>query len=227
MLLARGRALLGRSVAQAPLAAGFAGAAGGKKKRGGGAEESVTALQDQILRAQMGDGGADADAGAVPIDEGTAAAEAPLEEGGTVISTKGQLVTISGLRDVSKGSAVHFERGGSAFVFDLRATEVLAAIMETPQSSDGGNANLRRGDKVSGSVDSVRFPVGSATAGRVLDGLGNPIDGKGPLRPAESDGDDGHVRYERSLVSRVRYCGARPYECAATRELKKWMYSRL
>jgi F-type H+-transporting ATPase subunit alpha len=138
---------------------------------------------------------------AVTADTG-ASFLSPLDEDGVVISTKGQLVTIAGLRNASKGSAVHFENGGSAFVFDLRAAEVSAAVMER-----GATASPRRGDRVTGSVDSVVFPVGSATAGRVLDGLGNPIDGKGPLvaHAAGGVGEAGpsHVEYERSLVSRV------------------------
>ena len=120
----------------------------------------------------------------------------PLAEEGTAISTKGQLVTIGGLAQARAGTIATFESGASAFIFDLRESEINAAVIDNHHSG----VQVHKGERVVNytGTDPVTFPVGPATKGRVLDCLGNPMDGKGPL------GEQGeHVEYRRSLVARV------------------------
>ena len=117
---------------------------------------------------------------------------ASLQKDGTAITTKGQLVTIGGLSEAKAGTVAQFESGASAFIFDLRASEINAAVIDHPSLS---TSTVQTGDKIINyTPKSVTFPVGPATKGRVLDSMGNPLDGLGPLKDVE---------YRRSLVARV------------------------
>jgi F-type H+-transporting ATPase subunit alpha len=143
-------------------------------------EESIDSLQHSMERRL-----------AFSDDEISTAADAPsLEDEVVALRTRGQLVTIGGLAQARAGTVATFEGGASAFIFDLGTSEVHAAVIDT-------GITVTTGERVVGyHPDSVTFPVGPATRGRVLDGLGNPIDGKGPLDPNS-------IERKRSLVARV------------------------
>jgi len=149
--------------------------------------ESVASLQEEIDRLTKYSNSTEDEKKAY-----SAAVDAQLEEEGRAIARKGQLVTICGLAQARAGTLAKFESGASAFIFDLRASEINAAIINN-ESID--NSVVNKGDKVIDyKPESVTFPVGPATKGRVLDCLGNPLDGLGPLK---------EVEYRRSLVARV------------------------
>ena len=163
-------------------------------------EESVDSLQHALERRLAASSSNDTDDTTDgTTDDGTttsgstAADAPPLEDEGVALRTRGQLVTIGGLAKARAGTVATFEGGASAFIFDLGRSEVHAAVINS-------NVTIATGERVVGyHPDSVTFPVGPATKGRVLDGLGQPIDDKGPL-----ERDDGvSVERKRSLVARV------------------------
>ena len=148
--------------------------------------ESLTSLEDEIerrMRAYEEDDTQD------DAEVFKAVEPAPLEEEGVALSTQGQLVTIGGLAQARTGTIATFESGTSAFIFNLRTNGVNAAIIDK-------GVQVHKGERVVDySTDSVTFPVGHAVKGRVLNGLGEPIDEKGPLQ--------GNVERQRSLATAV------------------------
>lgn len=111
-----------------------------------------------ILRSQLGNFNAGAD----------------LEEVGTVLQVGDGIARIYGLNNVSSGELVEFENGVKAIALNLEEDNVGVVLM-------GESGTIKEGGKVrrTGKIASIK--VGEGLAGRVINTLGEPIDGKGPI----------------------------------------------
>ncbi|MEY4473400.1 MAG: hypothetical protein RL671_1704, partial [Pseudomonadota bacterium] len=100
--------------------------------------------------------------------------KAQVSEVGTVLSVGDGIARIHGLDKVQAGEMVEFANGVKGMALNLEADNVGVVIF-------GSDAEIKEGDSVKRTETIVDVPVGKALLGRVVDGLGNPIDGKGPL----------------------------------------------
>ncbi len=100
--------------------------------------------------------------------------EAELEEVGTVLQVGDGIARIYGLSSVQSGELVEFDNGLKAIVLNLEEDNVGAVIL-------GGSKDIKEGDTVKRTGTIASLKVGEGMLGRVVDTLGNPIDGKGPL----------------------------------------------
>jgi F-type H+-transporting ATPase subunit alpha len=96
---------------------------------------------------------------------------------GTVTDVGESIVHVSGLRQVMVGEILRFESGTLGMALDLTVDSVGAIIM-------GPNAGIVRGGNVQALGYVASVPVGEQLLGRVVDALGRPIDGKGPIGTA-------------------------------------------
>ena len=97
-----------------------------------------------------------------------------LEETGIVIQSGDGVVRIHGLFHVQLGELLVFENGSKGLVLNLEENLVGAVVL--------GDANaIREGDTVTRTKRVASIAVGSGLLGRVIDTLGAPIDGKGPI----------------------------------------------
>ena len=99
---------------------------------------------------------------------------ARAEEVGRVEQVGDGVALISGLRQVRLDELVRFESGQVGFAQVLQADRIGCVLL------DEGDA-VEAGDTVRGTGDVVRVPTGAGLLGRVVDPLGRPIDGKGPI----------------------------------------------
>jgi F-type H+/Na+-transporting ATPase subunit alpha len=100
--------------------------------------------------------------------------EADVSEVGQIISVGDGIARVYGLDKVQAGELVEFPDGTKGMALNLEADNVGIVIF-------GNDRNIREGDIVKRTGAIVDVPVGKGLLGRVVDGLGNPIDGKGPL----------------------------------------------
>ena len=100
--------------------------------------------------------------------------EAQVSETGQVLSVGDGIARIYGLDNVQAGEMVEFSNGVQGMALNLEADNVGAVIF-------GSDAEIKEGDVVKRTGTIVDVPVGKGLLGRVVDGLGNPIDGKGPI----------------------------------------------
>ena len=103
---------------------------------------------------------------------------AELKEVGEVISVGDGIAKIYGLDNVQIGEMVDFESGVRGMALNLEKDNVGAVIF-------GDSDKIKEGDNVKRVGKIVEVPVGKGLLGRVVDSLGNPIDGKGPLKDVE------------------------------------------
>ena len=104
--------------------------------------------------------------------------EAQVSEVGSVLSVGDGIARIHGLDNVQAGEMVEFSNGIQGMALNLEADNVGVVIF-------GSDAEIREGDVVKRTGTIVDVPVGKELLGRVVDGLGNPIDGKGPLKTTQ------------------------------------------
>ena len=104
--------------------------------------------------------------------------EATVSEVGQVLSVGDGIARIHGLDQVQAGEMIEFPGGVQGMALNLEADNVGAVIF-------GSDAAIKEGDTVKRTGTIVDVPVGKGLLGRVVDGLGNPIDGKGPLVDVE------------------------------------------
>jgi F-type H+/Na+-transporting ATPase subunit alpha len=97
---------------------------------------------------------------------------------GTIVSLQDGIVRIHGLRDVMQGEMIEFPGNIYGLALNLERDSVGAVIL-------GSYEGLAEGQKAKCTGRILEVPVGRGLLGRVIDPLGNPIDGKGPI---ESDG---------------------------------------
>jgi F-type H+-transporting ATPase subunit alpha len=101
-------------------------------------------------------------------------AEADLEEVGTVLQVGDGIARVYGLNNVSSGELVEFENGVQAIALNLEEDNVGVVLM-------GESGNIKEGAKVRRTGKIASINVGEGMLGRVVNTLGIPIDGKGPL----------------------------------------------
>src|SRR5215212_1054934 len=104
--------------------------------------------------------------------------EAQVSEIGTVLSVGDGIARVHGLDSVQAGEMVEFAAGIKGMALNLEADNVGVVIF-------GNDSSIREGDTCRRTGTIVDVPVGKGLLGRVVDGLGNPIDGKGPIEGAE------------------------------------------
>ena len=100
--------------------------------------------------------------------------EAEVSETGQVLSVGDGIARIHGLDNVQAGEMVAFSNGVQGMALNLEADNVGVVIF-------GSDSEIKEGDVVKRTGTIVDVPVGKGLLGRVVDGLGNPIDGKGPI----------------------------------------------
>ena len=104
--------------------------------------------------------------------------EAQVSEVGSVLSVGDGIARIHGLDKVQAGEMVEFANGIQGMALNLEADNVGVVIF-------GSDQEIKEGDTVKRTGTIVDVPVGRGLLGRVVDALGNPIDGKGPIEGAE------------------------------------------
>ncbi|HXH53101.1 MAG TPA: F0F1 ATP synthase subunit alpha [Sphingomicrobium sp.] len=105
-------------------------------------------------------------------------AEAEVSEVGTVLSVGDGIARIHGLDQVQAGEMVEFGGGIKGMALNLEADNVGVVIF-------GSDAEIKEGSTVRRTGTIVDVPIGKGLLGRVVDALGNPIDGKGPIEATE------------------------------------------
>ena len=97
---------------------------------------------------------------------------------GTVVSIGDGVALASGLAEVSANELVEFSSGVSGIVLDLQPNSVGIVVM-------GDYTAIEEGHEVRATGNIASVPVGDALIGRVVDPLGNPLDGKGPINTSK------------------------------------------
>src|SRR5690606_27466602 len=111
-------------------------------------------------------------------------AEVEIMDVGTVIQVGDGIAQIHGLSEAMAGELLEFENGVMGMVLNLEENHVGVVIL-------GPYTDIREGDQVKRTGRLMEVPVGEALLGRVVNPLGQPLDGKGPIetihfRPVES-----------------------------------------
>jgi F-type H+/Na+-transporting ATPase subunit alpha len=102
-----------------------------------------------------------------------------VAETGTVLSVGDGIARIYGLEGVQAGELVEFTNGVRGLVLNLEEDNVGVAIM-------GDFKDIREGDSVKRTAQIASVPVGKGLLGRVVNALGEPLDGKGPIQATET-----------------------------------------
>lgn len=105
-------------------------------------------------------------------------AQADVAEIGIVLSVGDGVARVYGLDNVQAGELVEFPGGITGMALNLESDNVGIVIF-------GNDRNIKEGDIVKRTKRIVEVPTGKGLLGRVVDGLGNPIDGKGPIKGAK------------------------------------------
>ena len=100
--------------------------------------------------------------------------ELDVREVGTVLDVGDGIAHVYGLANVMSGEMVAFPNGVNGLAFNLEESSVGVIIL-------GDYLDINEGDVVRSLGQLLSVPVGEAVIGRVLDPLGNPLDGKGPV----------------------------------------------
>ena len=108
------------------------------------------------------------------VDRGTA-----VYQKGTVISVSDGICRITGVSDAMAGELIEFNRDLRGMVMDLEKDNVGVVLL-------GDYSGLQEGDEVRRSGRIIEVPVGEELIGRVVDALGNPIDGGGDIHTVET-----------------------------------------
>src|SRR5574339_664314 len=105
-------------------------------------------------------------------------AEVDLKEAGRVIEVGDGIARIYGLEKAMAGELLEFPGGVFGLVLNLEADNVGAVLL-------GADTQIKEGDPVSRTKRIAQVPVGEALVGRVVNALGQPVDGKGPIDAKE------------------------------------------
>ncbi|MCP4826055.1 MAG: F0F1 ATP synthase subunit alpha [Shimia sp.] len=101
--------------------------------------------------------------------------EAEVAEVGRVLSVGDGIARVYGLDNVQAGEMVEFPGGIQGMALNLENDNVGVVIF-------GSDRDIKEGDTVKRTNSIVDVPIGDGLLGRVVDGLGNPLDGKGPIK---------------------------------------------
>ena len=101
--------------------------------------------------------------------------DAEVTEVGRVLSVGDGIARVYGLDQVQAGELVEFDGGIKGMALNLETDNVGVVIF-------GNDRGIKEGDTVRRTSAIVDAPVGMGLLGRVVDALGNPIDGKGPIK---------------------------------------------
>jgi F-type H+-transporting ATPase subunit alpha len=104
--------------------------------------------------------------------------DAEVAEVGRVLSVGDGIARVYGLDNVQAGEMVEFPGGIRGMALNLESDNVGVVIF-------GSDRDIKEGDTVKRTKAIVDVPAGNALLGRVVDGLGNPLDGKGPIAATE------------------------------------------
>ena len=104
--------------------------------------------------------------------------EAEVAEVGRVLSVGDGIARVHGLDSIQAGEMVEFPGGVRGMALNLEVDNVGCVIF-------GSDRDIKEGDTVKRTNSIVDVPVGEALLGRVVDALGNPLDGKGPIEARE------------------------------------------
>jgi F-type H+-transporting ATPase subunit alpha len=104
--------------------------------------------------------------------------EAEVSEVGQVLSVGDGIARVFGLDNVQAGEMVEFENGTRGMALNLEQDNVGIVIF-------GSDREIKEGQTVKRTGSIVDVPVGKGLLGRVVDALGNPLDGKGPITASE------------------------------------------
>ncbi|MEZ6093842.1 MAG: F0F1 ATP synthase subunit alpha [Pirellulaceae bacterium] len=102
-----------------------------------------------------------------------------VREVGTVLEVGDGIARVHGLTNVAAGEMVEFPGGVIGLAFNLEESSVGVIIL-------GDYLKINEGDEVKALGTLLSVPVGDAVVGRVIDPLGNPLDGKGPINSSET-----------------------------------------
>ncbi len=100
--------------------------------------------------------------------------ELEMESVGTILQVGDGIARIWGLEDAMAGELLEFPNGGTGMVMNLESDNVGAVLF-------GADTGIKEGDAVKRTGRVAQVPVGEALLGRVVNSLGQPIDGKGPI----------------------------------------------
>jgi F-type H+/Na+-transporting ATPase subunit alpha len=104
--------------------------------------------------------------------------DAEVSEVGQVLSVGDGIARVYGLDNVQAGEMVEFENGMRGMALNLETDNVGIVIF-------GSDREIKEGNTVKRTRAIVDVPVGKGLLGRVVDALGNPLDGKGPIQASE------------------------------------------
>ncbi len=104
--------------------------------------------------------------------------EVEVAEVGRVLSVGDGIARVYGLDNVQAGEMVEFPGGIQGMALNLESDNVGVVIF-------GSDRDIKEGDTVKRTNSIVDVPAGDELLGRVVDGLGNPLDGKGPIKTTE------------------------------------------
>lgn len=105
--------------------------------------------------------------------------QAQTDEVGTVISVGDGIARIYGLNNAVAGELLEFENGIKGLVLNLEYDNIGCVLM-------GPDTEIKEGDNVKRTGKVISIPVGEGLLGRVVDPLGNPLDGKGTVKYTET-----------------------------------------
>src|ERR687893_770570 len=111
--------------------------------------------------------------------EGLEAGQADLTEVGTVLSVADGIARIHGLENCQSFEMLEFPHGVTGLALNLESDNVGAVLFGPWQL-------VVEGDTVKRTNRLLEVPVGEAMLGRIVDPLGNPLDGMGPINPSET-----------------------------------------
>ena len=132
---------------------------------------------------------------------------------GTVVTVTDGIVRVHGLADVKYGEMLEFPGGSFGLALNLEQDSVGAVVL-------GEYKHITEGDTVKTTGRILEVPVGEGLLGRVVDALGNPIDGKGPIKAGSQ------VAHRARRAGRDRRVSRSASRCRpATRPSTRWCRS--
>ena len=122
-----------------------------------------------------------------------------ISETGSVVQIGDGIATVYGLENVMYGELLEFENGVKALAMNLETGSVGCAIL-------GPEEGIEEGTRCGGTGRRADVPAGEEMLGRVIDALGNPIDGMGPIHTGEDHAHRaGSLRRGHPSLSRCRF----------------------